>query len=1081
MKKIVKIIVPILLVIVLIVGAILFAFRGITSNKELSDALSTYSDSAYLIRKDIKAKRNTCMPITQSISINGDNHKIISYEEGADSTIFQNEPVNSTLSNIEIVGNAKYDVGMWVGAGSMVMSGCNIHDYKIMSGRLSAMAIGNDAEFIVYDTTFSNKYYDIDLCDTAIVTLNAGVKLDTMRISTNWGTLNLGKGFDDDFSILFDHPIAKTIGTVDESVDLSKISVANDGYFLENNDGALVLKRSSESAITFDMAKREKLYKGSTGFLYGAAEINDPSIALLQGLQPNTMVQKAYNGLQHPTGDAVRTSSALMSAGVKDMQIYLQDNYLEWPYDAPMKDDTIDLDAYEETVKSIVTSMLNDTDEETADMFSYVLFNEPDQIWFGGNLDGLKSAWKRIYDTVHSLNSNARCVGPNCSGFNADDYDSFLGYCKDNDCLPEIISWHELGDISLTDFYEHYDTVQSLVKKYYPANKQPQLMVNEYARHYDIGSPGGLVKWLSMFEDKDMSGCLAYWAMANSFNELAADQNSPTSSWWVYHWYAQMTGQQCPLVAPDFKETRFYGVSSYDKKNNIGYVLFGGSEDENVAETVYLDNINSTDLVNSNAVNVKVYGVKYSGQHGATYKPQVIYNGAVKISDNRLKLVVADTDEMDAFFAVLTKPGDNANASSMTASLSTLSYEAEDAKLLGGATAYNKIGWATFATSGRMDVGSINNNGDGVEFTVNVPKSAKYTASLYYSLQAPFVDPKTLEPREDGQNRAIGKTLPYGVKVDGKDMPNILLESTVTWAYKNHCDITLDLTAGEHTITFTQINGDEGEKGNLQLVAALDKLDLNITDNNDFTIDLAEMQSFKSVNGYRLTVVASKTGYYEVSADKPFKILKQCIDYAKDAKSTSTVSTYFAEVGNVVYLSKGANTLEITTESSTLSFKFVDDNADIIKSTDAKLVGAKLVDNTYAASKKVIDSITGDAYAEFTVNADSNGIYNIGIRYSNDEPAPVMQKADGSTYIHPYNIDLVERFAQIKVNDNEAETVYFRNTLSWDTFKTVDVEVPLKQGRNTIRIYNDNSYHFSSLVDSSAPVIDTLTIAKISK
>ncbi|MBR2100786.1 MAG: hypothetical protein IJ927_05675 [Eubacterium sp.] len=91
-----------------------------------------------------------------------------------------------------------------------------------------------------------------------------------------------------------------------------------------------------------------------------------------------------------------------------------------------------------------------------------------------------------------------------------------------------------------------------------------------------------------------------------------------------------------------------------------------------------------------------------------------------------------------------------------------------------------------------------------------------------------------------------------------------------------------------------------------------------------------------------------------------------------------------------------------------------------------------------------------------------------------------MEKADGSTYIHPYNIDLVERYAQFSVNEGEPETVYFKNTLSWDTFKTLDIQLKLKKGKNTIKIYNDNSYHFSSLVNSTAPEIDTITVIALS-
>ncbi len=882
-----------------------------------------------------------------------------------------------------------------------------------------------------------------------------------------------------------------------------------------------------EEPISFDMRHRDALYKGSTGFLYGEAEINVPSIDLLTGLQPDTMVQKAYGGKQHPTGDAIRTSSALLESGVKDMQIYLQDYYLEWPYDAPTKDDTIDLDSYQETVESILYKMICDEANSgdagafqgsdgkyyvlnsTAEQYSYVLFNEPDQIWYGWNLEGLEVAWKKIYDAVHAIDPNARCAGPNFAGYNKESYDAFLSYCYDNNCLPELITWHELGDISIVDFNKHYDEIKAMQKKYYTSayalkagrSYQPELLVNEYARHYDIGAPGGLVKWLSMFEDKDMSGCMAYWAMANTLNEMAADQNSPTSTWWVYHWYAQMTGKQCPLVSPKFDDTRFYGLTSYDENINTAYVLFGGKEEKNTKETVCLKNMDSTALMNNNgAVNVKLYAVSFSGQLGANYKPEVVFEGALKTENNTLTIEVNNTDEMQAYFAVVTKPETGVTATaSPSLEFPVQSYEAEDAQLIGGATAYSKTGWSTFATSGRKDVGSINNNGDGVRFTINVPKNGKYKASLFYSIQAPYVNPETLEPDANGQNRGIGKALPYGVNLDGTDLDNIVLESTVVWAYKNHCDLELELTAGEHTLTFTHINGNDGDKGNLQLVAAMDKLDIEKLgdDENNFEICLNEMKSFKEGNAYRVTAVAPAEGYYEITADGEFSLKKQVVDYASDAESFSKCSVYDTEVDDIVFLAKGANTILVSGNAAKLNFTYLSEETEnrstVINSSDITLTGKNpiLKENSYAKSGYVISELgigqnpeAGDKgednYLTFSYSAPSEGMYNFSIRYSNDEPAPIMERADGSTYIHPYNIDLVERYAQISVNGAEPETVYFKNTLSWDTFRTVNVQLPLQQGENEIKIYNDNSYQFSNLVNSTAPEIDLVTVSKLS-
>ena len=1052
--------------------------------------------------------------ITGNVKIDGCGNTIEYVNDESPASLYQNEYARSEFSNLIIQGNKKLDVGIWLSNGEMTFNGCTIRDYEITSGRYSALAMVGSTCLTLNNTSFeNNKDYDVLAYDTSTVNVNEGTRLDKIRFGSQFVHLNIGDNWNGSFEITLDYPAAKVIGTVGEGADVTGISISNSGYYVANENGKLCIKKSIETAVRFDMSQRDKLYKGSTGFLYGESEINVPSIDLLQGLKPDTMVQKAVGGLQHPTGDAVRTGSALLEAGVRDMQIYLQDIYLEWPYDAPIKNGQIDLDKYQLTVEKIIYEMVCNrvmkgvkdaflgsdgnyyvVDKKKADAYSYVLFNEPDQIWYGWNLDGLEKAWNKIYTAVHNIYPDARCVGPNFSGFNADSYDKFLKYCYENNCLPEIISWHELGDISMTEFVEHYNYVESYVEKYYSADNKPELMVNEYARHYDIGAPGGLVKWLSMFEDKDMSGCMAYWAMANSLNEMAADQNSPTSTWWVYHWYAQMTGDQCPLTYPEFDKTRFYGVASYDEDINMAYILFGGSEDENMSEIVYADNLASTDLMNENGlVNVKLYGVGFSGQQGAEYEPECIFNGAVHAVDGTLRLELGKVDEMQAYFAVLTKPEESAEAESFDAELSTVSYEAEKATLLGTAVAYSKIGWTSFATSGRADVGNVLTNGSGVEFDVEVEEDGIYTASIFYSLQAPYVNPQTLALQENGQNRGIGKTLPFGVSVDGKPLDNIYLESTVTWAYKTHNDINIPLSKGRHKIRYYHINGDERGKGNLQLTAAFDKLDLTKLEDNNFEIDLTEMSNFKTENGYKVTAVAPESGYYTITADSEVSFTRQSVDYAPDAKTTSECSVYDIPVGDTVYLSKGANTIGVIGEAGKLDFTYMEsetqDYSVTISADEITVHGDNAVykSNKYANSKKVIAEIgvgqgTAQSYKQnyisFKVNADSKGVYNFSIRYTNDEPAPVMLKSDGSTYVHPYNIDLVERYAQISVNGGEPETVYFRNTMSWDTFRAVDVQFELKQGVNEIKIYNDNSYQFSSLVNSTAPEIDEITVSR---
>ena len=871
----------------------------------------------------------------------------------------------------------------------------------------------------------------------------------------------------------------------------------------------------------FDMNSRSNLAHSATGFLYGQAEINVPTIDLLYGLKPDTMVQKAMGGLQHPTGDAMRTSSSVRASGVKDMQVYLQDAYLEWPYNAPIKDGKVDIDEYQKCCEATLYKMICDDakqeddgaflgsdgkyhklNSERAKDYSYVLFNEPNEIWFGVNHnagDPFNSAWEQIYNAVHKIDPNARCVGPNYAYYNSWAIaDVFLNYCKEHNCLPEIVSWHEISDASSYRWlYRNYNEMKDKVASIYAGTGRelPELLINEYTLFYDIGATGGLVKWLGTLEDADAKGCMAYWGMANSLNEMVAEQNSPASSWWVYHWYAQMTGKQCDVTTPDVRRANIsgmYGVTSYDEDNNIAYSLFGGGANYDT-ETVYLDNIDKTNLVNENgAVNVKVYGVSHSGQQGTSYKPEVVFDGAVTVDNNTLTINIEDTDELDAYFAVITKATDDAESEEMSgAKFKTVKVEAEDATLGGSAYVAERFDGHLMPPSGRKDVGDMHKTGASVEFTVTVDDASTYDLGVFYSLAAPNVDPYTLEPKADGQNRAQGRTLPIEMKIDNGTPITLGLESTVSDAYRSHINTDVELTEGEHKITFIQKDGDT------TLNAFLDKIELTrVTSNRyDFELDMKEMQGFKTADGYRVTAVAPKAGYYTITGATGIK--KQIVDYAKDAKSYSECAVYDTAVENTVYLAQGANTLLIPLGSGKVTFSYdaakTKAESTVVNAEDMTIHGnsPKYVESEYANSGKVIADLgigqnpaagakAKNNYVDFTITTTSEGMYNFAIRYRNNEPAPVMQKDNGDPYIHPYNVDVVERYAQIKVNGEEPETVYFRNTASKDTFKTVDVQLKLNEGENTIRIYNDNSYQISPLVNSTAPEIDTITVSKLS-
>lgn len=89
-----------------------------------------------------------------------------------------------------------------------------------------------------------------------------------------------------------------------------------------------------------------------------------------------------------------------------------------------------------------------------------------------------------------------------------------------------------------------------------------------------------------------------------------------------------------------------------------------------------------------------------------------------------------------------------------------------------------------------------------------------------------------------------------------------------------------------------------------------------------------------------------------------------------------------------------------------------------------------------------------DKYLEFEVTVPNAGRYAMQLFHSNDEIFGT----------HSYNTKIIDKFANIKVNDEAAKRYFFINTISRDTFKEKTVYIDLKAGKNKIKIFNDNSW-----------------------
>ncbi len=664
------------------------------------------------------------------------------------------------------------------------------------------------------------------------------------------------------------------------------------------------------------------------------------------------------------------------------------------------------------------------------------------------------------------------------------------------------------------------------------------IFINETVNFDDVGNPGALVNWLAIFDEEDVYASLPYWGLANSMNELAADTNKPNGGWWVYKWYAQMTGKKAPLTLENIEGPgaygRLYGLTSVDEDAQMIYSLFGGQAGR---QTVSIENITSTEIFkNADKAYVKIYSTKYTGHHGFADEIPVEFEGNLAFSGDNLVFTIPDAELMDAYYAIIT-PAASEEVTTLKAYEKNreMTYEAEDAELIGSAVSYTKTSGSDLARSNRGEVGNMNTKNDGVKFTVDVPADGRYRLNIYYSSQAPQVDPLTLEyVSTGGQNRAVGALSRHTLTIDGGIPQEIVYDSTVKWGYYNYKTVYVELTAGSHEIQLMYQGGSQnGKEVNSMLCALLDKIDLTYAPKETAVIRIEPEELTGTQTGYTLSqegscsgagkavgsgsfefyVNAPRDGYYAVgTAGSGNAVLKKSrVNYAKDAKPESEVSIDWMKLMDVsigtenagmVYLTAGINgmcfegsNLTIDSISFTETAQAQEGNSIVVEAEDCQLSGSdagddyqylpgssavpEVITTEYASGGKAVEGFRGGLKNElsFTVTVPEAGDYKLSVSYANNEPAPVMKKQDGGNYVHPYNTDLVERYAQIRVNGGTPQTVYFRNTFCWDTYKNVVIDVTLSKGSNVITFTNDNSYKFSALQDDFTPRFDKFVLA----
>lgn len=539
---------------------------------------------------------------------------------------------------------------------------------------------------------------------------------------------------------------------------------------------------AAASQLVVDLATSTgALRYGATGFLYGLGDEGIPNETMLAALKPQVTAQKAPDGLQHPNGDALKIAPMFKRAGGRDIQIYLQDVYKQWPYE------NLGIADYLAKVDTMTRKVVADPYRSS---YVYVPFNEPDQIWYSGNLSGLLADWKSVFQKIRSIDSTARIAGPNFSNYRSADLRTFLTYARDNGVLPDVMTWHELGNDFYTSWQDHYNDYRS-IESSLGISARP-ITINEYGRSSgDLGVPGNLVQFVAKFEASKVDGCLAYWTTAGGLNDLVTHNNQATGAWWLYKWYGELSGNTVAVTPPSAGGS-LQGLAALDSAKKQARVIFGGNS---VATGTYDTNVVVKGLGSASylgsTVHATVWGVDTSGLN-ASSGPYVVKEGDFTASGGQVTVPLTGLKGQSAYQIIVTPNTD------LSAASSTSRYEAEYARL--GGTAKVTYGSNTGYSGTYFAEGYGASTTASTKFVVTAPANGYYNLSLRYS-----AGPYTGAPAD----RSIR------LRLNGSDLTDVALPGTADWNTWKTATTKVFLPAGISRVEYNAYAGDDRDAVNL--------------------------------------------------------------------------------------------------------------------------------------------------------------------------------------------------------------------------------------------------------------------------
>jgi len=518
----------------------------------------------------------------------------------------------------------------------------------------------------------------------------------------------------------------------------------------------------------------------ATGSLYGFIEDLPADVDKdVAPLKPNAFLAPAYSGKgrQQPIGGAFLISPRLENTTAK-VHVRLADVLPGWPYQFKDMDHWL----------GEVANVIGDRKAARVQNFDgYEIWNEPDGTWKNTSIDFNSGLWKKTYDYLRENDPKQRIIGPSYSWYNGNRMEEFVKYCSANNCMPDVISWHQWGSEGFAGSIEHY---RSLEKKY---NVTPRaISINEYSSdtHTLEGCPGVSVPFIAKFERHGVESAMISWWFTNlpgRLGSLLTANNERGGGWHLYKWYGDMAGYMAKVTPPNDKSDGVDGFAAVNAKKKEASIVLGGNTLGDVSV-----NIDGVPAFFGNKVSVSVEYVTWEDKDKAVPSTTPISTKDVDVVDGKITVPVNIANVYYAYRILLKAIVPQAPYTETAAAIPG-KIEMENYDVGGEGSAYsdkddeNKGGeyrddGVDVVKAGAGYAIGYTQEGEWLEYTVNVATAGKYKVSA------------SVATASEGAG--------FNLFVDDKAaIENVIVDKGEDWETYSTIDVgSVELTAGEHVL-----------------------------------------------------------------------------------------------------------------------------------------------------------------------------------------------------------------------------------------------------------------------------------------